>query len=48
MANSGLFATKPIDKLVADTKEGVTLNRSVGLLDLTALASARSSAPASS
>src|SRR5204862_4213975 len=33
----GLFATKPVDQLVADTKEGVTLNRAVGLLDLTAL-----------
>src|SRR4051794_15941443 len=37
MATSGLFATKPIDKLVADTEEGTTLNRAVGLLDLTAL-----------
>src|SRR3954452_8541680 len=37
MATSGLFATKPVDKLVADTKEGTTLNRAVGLLDLTAL-----------
>src|SRR3954462_6094643 len=37
MATSGLFATKPIDKLVADTQEGTTLNRAVGLLDLTAL-----------
>ena len=34
---SSLFATKPVDKLVADTKEGTTLNRAVGLLDLTAL-----------
>src|SRR3954451_1266515 len=33
----GLFATKPVDALVADTKEGTTLNRAVGLLDLTAL-----------
>src|SRR3954463_8498972 len=37
MATSGLFATKPGDKLVADTKEGTTLTRAVGLLDLTAL-----------
>src|SRR3954466_3331126 len=37
MATSGLFATKPVDKLVADTKEGTTLTRAVGLLDLTAL-----------
>src|SRR3954453_3147419 len=37
MATSGLFATKPVDQLVADTKEGTTLNRAVGLLDLTAL-----------
>jgi basic amino acid/polyamine antiporter, APA family len=33
----GLFATKPVDQLVADTKAGTTLNRAVGLLDLTAL-----------
>src|SRR4051794_10751348 len=33
----GLFATKPVDQLVADTKEGTTLTRAVGLLDLTAL-----------
>src|SRR3954468_23768970 len=32
-----LFAPKPIDRLVADTQEGTTLNRAVGLLDLTAL-----------
>src|SRR3954468_3383454 len=32
---SGLFATKPVDQLVADTKGG--LRRAVGLLDLTAL-----------
>src|SRR4051812_914958 len=35
---SGLFATKPVDRLVADTEdEGAQLNRAVGLLDLTAL-----------
>src|SRR3954447_4371956 len=33
----GLFATKPVDQLVAETKEGTTLTRAVGLLDLTAL-----------
>src|SRR3954464_8575326 len=32
---SGLFATKPVDQLVADTEGG--LKRAVGLLDLTAL-----------
>src|SRR3954451_22189102 len=32
---SGLFATKPVDQLVADTQGG--LKRAVGLLDLTAL-----------
>src|SRR3954464_13410171 len=32
---SGLFATKPVDQLVADTEGG--LRRAVGLLDLTAL-----------
>ena len=32
---TGLFATKPVDQLVADTKGG--LKRAVGLLDLTAL-----------
>ncbi len=38
MAQGGLFATKPIDALVADTKdEGSQLKRAVGLLDLTAL-----------
>src|SRR3954452_16586843 len=37
MATSGLFATKPVDELVAETKEGTTLTRAVGLLDLTAL-----------
>src|SRR5258705_9307991 len=36
--SAGLFATKPVDKLVADTKdEGSQLQRAVGLLDLTAL-----------
>src|SRR6185503_18489109 len=35
---SPLFATKPVDKLVADTEEeGSQLKRAVGLLDLTAL-----------
>ena len=35
---SGLFATKPVDALVADTEEaGSQLRRAVGLLDLTAL-----------
>jgi APA family basic amino acid/polyamine antiporter len=34
----GLFATKPVDRLVADTEDEATkLNRAVGLLDLTAL-----------
>ena len=34
----GLFVTKPVDELVADTEEsGSQLNRAVGLLDLTAL-----------
>jgi len=34
----GLFATKPVDELVASTEEeGSQLNRAVGLLDLTAL-----------
>src|SRR6476619_1657708 len=34
----GLFATKPVDQLVADTEEaGSQLRRAVGLLDLTAL-----------
>ena len=34
----GLFATKPVDALVADTEEaGSQLRRAVGLLDLTAL-----------
>src|SRR4051812_18176356 len=33
--HSGLFATKPVDQLVADTEGG--LKRAVGLLDLTAL-----------
>src|SRR3954468_20624603 len=37
MATRDLFVTKPVDKLVADTKEGTTLTRAVGLLDLTAL-----------
>jgi APA family basic amino acid/polyamine antiporter len=37
-ARSGLFATKPVDALVADTEEaGSQLRRAVGLLDLTAL-----------
>jgi APA family basic amino acid/polyamine antiporter len=31
----GLFSTKPVDQLVADTEGG--LKRAVGLLDLTAL-----------
>jgi basic amino acid/polyamine antiporter, APA family len=36
--SAGLFATKPVDKLVADTKdESSSLQRAVGLLDLTAL-----------
>jgi len=34
-SRTGLFATKPVDQLVADTKGG--LKRAVGLLDLTAL-----------
>jgi basic amino acid/polyamine antiporter, APA family len=35
---SGLFATKPVDELVASTEEaGSQLKRAVGLLDLTAL-----------
>ena len=35
---SGLFATKPVDRLVADTEdEAGRLRRAVGLLDLTAL-----------
>src|SRR3954468_10134831 len=34
-SHSGLFATKPVDQLVADTEGG--LKRAVGLLDLTAL-----------
>src|SRR5829696_7853165 len=35
---SGLFATKPVDRLVADTEvESAQLKRAVGLLDLTAL-----------
>src|SRR6478752_5064159 len=34
----GLFARKPVDRLVADTQEGAgQLRRAVGLLDLTAL-----------
>src|SRR5215207_8119795 len=34
----GLFATKPVDRLVADTEEASSqLKRAVGLLDLTAL-----------
>src|SRR6188508_2649485 len=34
----GLFATKPVDRLVADTEdESSQLKRAVGLLDLTAL-----------
>src|SRR6201995_5861353 len=38
MSQAGLFATKPIDALVADTEdEGSHLKRAVGLLDLTAL-----------
>jgi APA family basic amino acid/polyamine antiporter len=37
-ARGGLFATKPVDRLVADTKdEASQLKRAVGLLDLTAL-----------
>ena len=37
-ARGGLFATKPVDALIADTEEaGSQLNRAVGLLDLTAL-----------
>src|SRR4051812_20461977 len=37
-AQRGLFATKPVDALVADTEEEASrLNRAVGLLDLTAL-----------
>ena len=35
---AALFATKPVDRLVADTEDGDTqLERAVGLLDLTAL-----------
>src|SRR6188472_1750610 len=35
---SGLFVTKPVDRLVADTEDpSGQLNRAVGLLDLTAL-----------
>src|SRR3954468_5702909 len=34
-SHSGLFATKPVDQLIADTEGG--LKRAVGLLDLTAL-----------
>src|ERR1700709_2571453 len=38
MPHGGLFATKPIDALVADTQdENSSLKRAVGLLDLTAL-----------
>src|SRR6201995_51575 len=38
MSQDGLFATKPIDALVAETEEeGSQLKRAVGLLDLTAL-----------
>src|ERR1700750_3443977 len=38
MSQGGLFATKPIDALVADTEdESSHLKRAVGLLDLTAL-----------
>jgi APA family basic amino acid/polyamine antiporter len=37
-ARSGLFATKPVDALVADTEDAASqLKRAVGLLDLTAL-----------
>src|SRR4051794_32685698 len=37
-SKSGLFITKPVDRLVADTKdESSQLRRAVGLLDLTAL-----------
>jgi basic amino acid/polyamine antiporter, APA family len=37
-ARSGLFATKPVDALVADTEDAAaSLRRAVGLLDLTAL-----------
>src|SRR5262249_40631967 len=37
-SQAGLFATKPVDELVAQTEqEGEQLKRSVGLLDLTAL-----------
>ena len=37
-ARSGLFATKPVDALIADTEESAgQLKRAVGLLDLTAL-----------
>jgi APA family basic amino acid/polyamine antiporter len=36
--HGGLFETKPVDRLVADTEEaGSSLRRAVGLLDLTAL-----------
>ena len=36
--HGGLFETKPVDKLVADTRdESSSLKRAVGLLDLTAL-----------
>src|SRR4051795_946372 len=34
---SGLFATKPVDQLVADPEGEASLIRAVGLLDLTAL-----------
>src|SRR5215210_6637874 len=37
-ARGGLFATKPVDRLVADTEDSSSqLKRAVGLLDLTAL-----------
>ena len=37
-SRGGLFVTKPVDRLVADTEaDGGTLRRAVGLLDLTAL-----------
>src|SRR4051795_12908767 len=37
-SKGGLFITKPVDRLVADTKdESTQLRRAVGLLDLTAL-----------
>jgi basic amino acid/polyamine antiporter, APA family len=35
--SAGLFATKPVDRLVAETEEGPHLKRAVGLFDLTAL-----------